>query len=265
VEVWFILKYTTPETNQFGLFNLSIGSGIQPNGLFANISWATGSRWMQLELSQNDGATFTLIGASEMLSVPYALYAGTSNTPDPQGQSDSTFFNPLYPDGTMNMVGVSQLITDSTFYVVPAGKNLHVVKFQVVSTAQYNLAEVEVNGIEYIGNYGAAQSFFVFGAGDSITCPQSSPSLILSGYLMDSMVIPVNVDLGNGTYIVPNGKQFFVTYCSIPKDISTPKIQINGISLIYFVAPTLPIILSSGETISVTPATFDTFLYGYLK
>lgn len=65
-------------TNKFGLFNISIGRGIQPSGLFANIDWATGSKWMQLEIQQYEQGVFTLIGMSELLSVPYALYAGSA-------------------------------------------------------------------------------------------------------------------------------------------------------------------------------------------
>src|ERR1035441_7125788 len=37
-------------TNSFGLFNLSIGSGIVTNGGFTSISWGTGSKYMEVEI-----------------------------------------------------------------------------------------------------------------------------------------------------------------------------------------------------------------------
>ncbi|MDZ4844633.1 MAG: hypothetical protein SH857_03685, partial [Chitinophagales bacterium] len=63
-------------TNQFGLFNVSIGQGINPTGTFSNIPWATGNKWLQIEFDPVGGLNFQLMGISELLSVPYALYAG---------------------------------------------------------------------------------------------------------------------------------------------------------------------------------------------
>lgn len=90
-------------TNQFGLFNVSIGRGTNQTGAFSNINWASGNKWMQLEMSQYNGASFQLMGVSEMLSVPYALYAETSNNAGPPGSRgvgiDTTIDN---RDGTFS-------------------------------------------------------------------------------------------------------------------------------------------------------------------
>jgi len=67
----------TATTNQFGLFTIQIGSGIPLSGTFSGINWATGAKYLEVELSLN-GFTFTELGATQLVSVPYALYAETA-------------------------------------------------------------------------------------------------------------------------------------------------------------------------------------------
>jgi hypothetical protein len=87
-------------TNGVGLISISIGRGIHPNGSFANINWATGDKWMQIEMSQKEGGDFMLMGMSELLTVPYALHAETSSNAGPQGVGiDTTIDN---GDGTFS-------------------------------------------------------------------------------------------------------------------------------------------------------------------
>ncbi len=61
-------------TNEFGLVNLVIGRGQAQVNTFAGINWSSGSKFLTvlLETSPN---VFDEIGNSELLSVPYALYA----------------------------------------------------------------------------------------------------------------------------------------------------------------------------------------------
>ena len=68
-------------TNQFGLFNVKIGSvSAMPSNL-----WSNGDRFLHVRLDPTGGSVFTDLGTTQFLSVPYALYAETSNNPGPQG------------------------------------------------------------------------------------------------------------------------------------------------------------------------------------
>ncbi len=69
-------------TNQHGLVNLQIGS---VNSL-SIVNWATGAKYLQVELDVNNTGTYTDMGNSQLISVPYALYAG-NNQAGPQGPS----------------------------------------------------------------------------------------------------------------------------------------------------------------------------------
>ena len=63
-------------TNQFGLFTVKIGMGTAVSGQFSSIPWSAGNLWLKVEMNPNaSGPPYIIIGQSQLLSVPYALYA----------------------------------------------------------------------------------------------------------------------------------------------------------------------------------------------
>lgn len=62
-------------TNQFGLFNIEIGRGVVQSGIFAQINWGSNTHFAKIDIDQNGGTNYQFVGTSQMLSVPYALYA----------------------------------------------------------------------------------------------------------------------------------------------------------------------------------------------
>jgi hypothetical protein len=78
----------TPTTNAYGLVNLEIGTGtVVGAGTFATINWANGPYFIETAFDATGGTTYLVMGTSQLLSVPYALYAKTSGSsiPGPQG------------------------------------------------------------------------------------------------------------------------------------------------------------------------------------
>ena len=73
----YIERHTT-STNANGLVSLEIGSGTVIAGNFAGIDWSTGSYFLKTETDPNGSTTYSISGTSQLLSVPYALYAATS-------------------------------------------------------------------------------------------------------------------------------------------------------------------------------------------
>ena len=63
-------------TNNFGLVDLDIGKGNSPTGSFESISWGGGTYFMKVELDPAGGSTYQTMGTIQLLSVPYALFAG---------------------------------------------------------------------------------------------------------------------------------------------------------------------------------------------
>jgi hypothetical protein len=77
----------TPTSNANGLVSIEIGGGTVVSGNFANIDWANGPYFVKTETDPAGGTSYSITGTSQLLSVPYALYAANSgsSTPGPQG------------------------------------------------------------------------------------------------------------------------------------------------------------------------------------
>jgi len=69
----------TPTSNTNGLVSLEIGTGTVISGSFTAIDWSAGTYFIKTETDPTGGTNYTITGTSQLLSVPYALYAETSN------------------------------------------------------------------------------------------------------------------------------------------------------------------------------------------
>jgi len=68
----------TGTTNANGLVSLEIGSGTVLSGTFNTINWGTNSYFLKTETDPAGGSNYIITGTSQLLSVPYALYAKSS-------------------------------------------------------------------------------------------------------------------------------------------------------------------------------------------
>ncbi|MCK6694736.1 MAG: tail fiber domain-containing protein, partial [Thermoanaerobaculia bacterium] len=86
VEVYKEAHNAVP-TNEFGLFSLKIGGGNATIGTsLSAIDWGTDAYWLRIGFKPPGGNDFLLLNATQLLSVPYALYAetaGNANDSDP--------------------------------------------------------------------------------------------------------------------------------------------------------------------------------------
>lgn len=65
----------TPTTNNNGLVSIEIGTGAD----FAAIDWSNGTYFIKTETDPSGGSDYSITGASQLLSVPYALNAKTTD------------------------------------------------------------------------------------------------------------------------------------------------------------------------------------------
>jgi hypothetical protein len=68
----------TPTSNTNGLVSLEIGTGTVISGSFTAIDWSADTYFIKTETDPTGGTNYTITGTSQLLSVPYALYATTS-------------------------------------------------------------------------------------------------------------------------------------------------------------------------------------------
>jgi hypothetical protein len=81
-------------TNQFGLANLDIGGGTVVSGDFATIDWGADDYFLEISFDITGGTNYLLAGTSQLMAVPYALYAENSGSSSAwQASGNNIYFN----------------------------------------------------------------------------------------------------------------------------------------------------------------------------
>jgi hypothetical protein len=99
----------TKSTNANGLLSLEIGAGTVLSGIFSAIDWGNGPYFIKTETDPLGGTNYSIVGATELLSVPYALFATTSG--------NTAAVGPAGPAGPQGPTGA----TGPTGQIGPAG------------------------------------------------------------------------------------------------------------------------------------------------
>ena len=103
-------------TNAFGLFNVAIGTGSVTSGSFAGIDWSADEHYTKVEFDPAGGSSYSNLGTSQLLSVPYAMYSNSSSDGIPAGADGQTLryngaageaTSSLYNDGTNIGIGTT--------------------------------------------------------------------------------------------------------------------------------------------------------------
>jgi hypothetical protein len=98
----------TPTTNANGLVSIEVGAGTVVSGTFAAINWTNGPYFIKTETDPAGGTNYTISGTSQLLSVPYAMYAANSGSsiPGPQGpQGPAGNDGATGPQGPIGLTG----------------------------------------------------------------------------------------------------------------------------------------------------------------
>jgi hypothetical protein len=101
----------TVTTNAFGLYNAAIGAGTPVSGSLSSVNWAAGDKYVQVEIDPAGGNNYADLGAAQLLSVPYAMYANNAAG----GVSGGTA-NYIPKFTSANALGISSILE------TPAGK-----------------------------------------------------------------------------------------------------------------------------------------------
>jgi len=103
----------TPTSNANGLVSIEIGAGTVVSGTFSAIDWANGSYYVKTETDPTGGTTYTIIGTSQLLSVPYALYAKSveiDNVDDADADSTNELQSLSFTNDTLSLSGGGMVV-----------------------------------------------------------------------------------------------------------------------------------------------------------
>jgi hypothetical protein len=76
-------------TNTNGIFNLQIGTGSVISGSMGMINWSYGPYFIKVEMDVTGNTNYTIVGITQLISVPYAMHAQTAGSLIGGGSSGS--------------------------------------------------------------------------------------------------------------------------------------------------------------------------------
>jgi hypothetical protein len=65
-------------TNENGLVTMMVGNGTEITGSFSNIDWSEGPYFIKVGMDETGGTSYTTMGTTQLVSVPYAKYADSA-------------------------------------------------------------------------------------------------------------------------------------------------------------------------------------------
>ena len=137
----------TTTTNSDGLISMQIGAGSVISGTIAGIDWSADSYYIKTEMDPAGGTNYSISGTSQLLSVPYAMFAKTSG-------NGSTF--------TLPYAGTSSAINVTPFKITNSGSSQNSAGiFENTNAANGEAALMGINnstGVFGVGVEGRAQS-----------------------------------------------------------------------------------------------------------
>ena len=94
-------EHTASTTDQ-GVLNLMIGDGSVLSGTFADINWKSGTYFLEIGMDASGGTSYTTMGTTQLVSVPYAKYADSSGTSF-SGNYNDLSNTPVFTDWDQNV------------------------------------------------------------------------------------------------------------------------------------------------------------------
>jgi uncharacterized protein (TIGR02145 family) len=254
-------------TSNTGLFNIQIGGGTPVSGSIGSINWGEGSFFLKIEMDENGGSSYKLIGTNQLLSVPYALYAEKSGNSTLWSKNGSNVYynNGNVGIGITNPMNKLQILVDSNDFAVP---------FSVINknTGANSAANIGVRcdgpsafsfgklgekatgwpgygtpGTSYIynGKYGKGLNIIVPDSTDGKinffvgTTAKSTPKLMIAnnGNIGIGTTNPVSkLQVSNGDVMIPEGNLYFGKFLKIGDYNANSHInqfELNQNSIIY--------------------------------
>ncbi|MCX6301428.1 MAG: hypothetical protein NTW82_04530 [Bacteroidia bacterium] len=101
-------------TGTLGIVNLVIGNGTDKTGDITTIDWGADTYYLKVEVDKTGGESFFEMGTTQLLSVPYALYANKSGL-----SKDNKAFDSYIKDD-FTLIALPKIFVEYPYSLVPA-------------------------------------------------------------------------------------------------------------------------------------------------
>lgn len=212
-------------TNSLGLFTVNIGTGTAVSGTTLSIDWDNGPKFIEVEMDANGGSNFVSMGTTQLMSVPYALYARKCGDLPTIAANGNTMHwngakweadNAIYNNGTN--IGIGTTLPTQQLHTT---EGVRFQKYSGHSTRTLlvdSLGNLKASSDDTINTHTSTASV---GIPDN-SCTPSATAIYLSGYpiiLSSSISVRINVShpyVGD-LYIylkAPNGEVVNLAYAN---------------------------------------------------
>jgi hypothetical protein len=177
----------TANTDDLGQINLVVGLGTAPTGTFSTINWGNGSYYLGIEL--NSGSGYVEMGTTQLLSVPYALYANSAGNETSIGSISSA----SNPNGAKITSGVMSLTpADSTNGGIITNNT------QTIAGEKIFNSDMKINGITVGRGLGQLSSNTILGRSSLIANTTGDSNTVTGAYSLSSNTTGnSNIAIGN--------------------------------------------------------------------
>ena len=127
-------------TSSIGLFAVQIGKGSNADGDFEEIAWEAATHFVKIELDDNSGTGFQILGTSQLLSVPYALAAGNGS----KWENNNEGIN--YSDGSVS-IGVASPNPSAILDLSVSEKGLLLPNVALIESTNFQPLQAHVEGM----------------------------------------------------------------------------------------------------------------------
>lgn len=197
----------TVSSNAFGLVNLDLGTGNIVNGTFSTINWGASNFFVKIEMDVNGANNYIFMGTSQLLSVPYALFAEKTNESQTLNLNGNILSISNGNSVTLNNSGttysagnginingniISNSAPDQTVTLTGSGN----------TTVSGSYPNFSINSTSSGNSLDQAYDFGGAGQGRSITTDAGSVQINNSG--SNSTALEINSSVANSSAVVAN-------------------------------------------------------------
>jgi hypothetical protein len=152
---------TTPEyeevqtitTNEFGLYTLQIGNGTAVTGTMKEVKWETGNKYIKVAIDPQGGTNYADAGTTQLLSVPYAIYADKAGMAKETAGGDRAGAVSTSAAGTGTVNFLTKFTAANTIYnsqVFDNGTNIGIGTTTPAATAKIHINQNSASVLEHM-------------------------------------------------------------------------------------------------------------------